>query len=283
MFQFAFGNAISINTGQQVNYCIDTIPSYDSARIFDLENAFHIVVPRATPEDVSNILRAWRSLPSMRRILSRLNNNFLSGPNFLTDKNFYPSSKLTSKIQKSAYFHGYWQSEDFFISHENIIRNLFQFRGELSSENQEIITRIKLGQSIAMHIRRGDYVTNPKANAMHGVLNADYYFSALASLRRRVPNARLFVFTDDPNWVQTEVVGKMENSECVNINSGGNSFRDMQLMSICEHNIVANSSFSWWSAWLNPNPKKIVIAPKKWFYDESISDKSLIPASWERM
>lgn len=283
MFQFAFGKAISINMKKEVLYSTDGLSSYDSVRRFDLENAFNLVAPRAHRKDISKVLQSWRSSPSIRRILAGLNNNLLSGPNFVTENIFYSSNTLAPIGYDLAYFHGYWQSEDFFKSHEKIIRRVFQFQGEISSENQKIMTRIRSGLSIAMHVRRGDYVTNLKANVMHGVLGIEYYFSAIASLRHRVPNARLFIFTDDPDWVRAEIVGKVENSECVNINSGSNSFRDMQLMAMCDHNIVANSSFSWWSAWLNPNPQKIVIAPRRWFSNALLSDTSLVPTTWERM
>lgn len=283
MFQYAFGKALSINLKQEVYYCIDDLSSYAIARRFELENVFDLNVPIANLRDISNVLGLWRRAPKIRRILARLNNSLLAGPNFITERNFYPSNNLTPSSRGGAYFHGYWQSEDFFKPHEGVILKSFQFREGASNSNQEMMMRIQSGPSIALHIRRGDYISKPKANAMHGVLDVEYYYAAIASVRKRVSNARLFVFTDDHDWARAEMVSKLDNAECVNINNGSDSFRDMQLMSICEHNIVANSSFSWWSAWLNPNPKKIVIAPQKWFSNQSHSDMSLIPASWERM
>lgn len=283
MFQFAFGKAISIDMKQDVYYCIDALSSYDSVREFELESAFNLILPRAHHKDLAHVLSSWRSLPSMRRILAGLNNPFLRGPNFITENTFDSSSRLSLLKINQAYFHGYWQSEDFFKSQENIVRELFKFKRGGSSENQKIIERIRLRPSIAMHVRRGDYVTNSKANAMHGVLDTKYYFSAIASMRKRVPNSRLFIFTDDFNWVQKEVLPKVENAECVSINTGRESFRDMQLMAICDHNIVSNSTFSWWSAWLNPNPQKIVIAPQKWFSGVLPMNNSPIPDAWERI
>lgn len=283
MFQYAFGKALSINLNQEVFYCIDDLSSYALARRFELESAFNLVVPLANHRDISNVLGSWRRVPKIRRILARLNNSLLNGPHFITERNFYPSNNLTPGSQGGIYFHGYWQGEDFFKPHERVIQKSFQFREGSSNLNQEMMMRIQSGPSIGVHIRRGDYISNPKANAIHGVLDVEYYQAAINSVRKRVSNARLFVFTDDHDWVRAEIVSKLDNAECVNINNGSDSFRDMQLMSICEHNIIANSSFSWWSAWLNLNPKKIVIAPQKWFSDELHSDRSLIPASWERM
>lgn len=283
MFQFAFGKIISIKMNKEVHYSIDSLSTYDSIRSFDLEDAFNLIIPRAHPKDISEVLHSWRSLPRIRRILAKLENSSFRGSNFLTEKNVHSSNPTASIRQDNAYLHGYWQSEDFFKSHKSIIRETFQFRGGLSIENQKIIMSIERGSSIGMHVRRGDYVTNLKANAIHGVLDVQYYFSAIASLRQRLSNARVFIFTDDPDWVRTQIIGKVENCECVNINSGRNSFRDMQLMAMCDHNIIANSSFSWWSAWLNPNPQKIVIAPQRWFSNTLLSDAALIPSEWERI
>lgn len=283
MFQYAFGKVISIEMNKVVHFSIDSLSSYDSIRRFDLEDAFKLIVTRAHPQDISEVLNSWRSLPRIRRILARLDNNFLRGPHFFTEKNIHLSNPATSIGQSNAYLHGYWQSEDFFSAHKSIIREAFQFRSGASIENQKIMMSIRLGLSIGMHVRRGDYVTNSKTNAMHGVLDVKYYFSAIASLRQRLPTARIFIFTDDPDWVCTHMLDKIENSECVNINSGRNSFRDMQLMAMCDHNIVANSSFSWWSAWLNSNPQKIVIAPQRWFSNQLLSDTFLVPSEWERI
>lgn len=283
MFQFAFGKIISINTGQEVLYCTDTLSSFNTIRKFELENAFNLVVPRATRRNISNVLGSWRSAPSIRRILARLNNPYLSGPQFFTENFSYQSALASQKFLQGVYLHGYWQSEDFFISHENVIRRTFQFRGCDSIENKKIMMRIQSGPSIGMHVRRGDYVTNSRTKSIHGVLDTEYYFSAITRIRSSIPDAKLFIFTDDFDWVFKEIVSKVNNSECVNINSGGDSFRDMQLMSNCQHNIIANSTFSWWAAWLNQNPKKMVIAPKNWFSSTPFSVKSIVPDAWEQI
>lgn len=283
MFQFAFGQVISLQLGLKVKYSIDSLSAYASARDFGLENAFDLPVPLASLKDISNLLGSWRSSPRIRRILGIPNISFLGGRYFLTEKKFFKKMDLASMCKNGAYFQGYWQSENFFKDHEAFIRSSFQFRGVVSKENQKVIARITTSPSIAVHVRRGDYVSNPKTNSMHGVLEAAYYIDAIASLRNRAPNSKVYIFSDDPSWVGAELLSRVENCESVNINQGVDSFRDMQLMAMCDHNIISNSSFSWWSAWLNANPKKIIISPKQWFSKPSLSDKSITPLSWERI
>jgi hypothetical protein len=283
MFQFAFGQVISLQLGLQVKYSIDSLSAHASARNLGLENAFNLALPLASLSDISNLLGSLRSSPRIRRILGISNLSFLGGRYFLTEKKFLKKNDLASVRQNGAYFHGYWQSENFFKNHEALIRSSFQFRGVVSKANQRVIELITASPSIAVHVRRGDYVSNPKANAVHGVLGARYYISAIASLRKRAPNSKVYIFSDDPIWVGEELLSEVKNCESININQGVDSFRDMQLMAMCDHNIISNSSFSWWSAWLNTNPKKIIISPKQWFSKPALSSKSIVPLSWDRI
>jgi hypothetical protein len=136
--------------------------------------------------------------------------------------------------------------------------------------------------SVSLHIRRGDYLSDKNAKEFHGTLPLDYYYKAMAQLNLLYKDLKVFIFSDDMDWVKANL--KLTN-ECVYVdfNTGENSVFDMYLMSQCKHNIIANSSFSWWGAWLNQNSSKIVIAPQLWFADKSLNTKDLIPNSWLKM
>nr|BFD25167.1 MAG: hypothetical protein JST_4580 [Candidatus Parcubacteria bacterium] len=134
-------------------------------------------------------------------------------------------------------------------------------------------------ESIFVHIRRGDYVSNSAANKFLGLCPLDYYERAVKFMRGKVKNPRFFIFSDDISWVQDYL--KIEDAVYV---SDGNlqDFEELALMSQCRHGVVANSSFSWWGAWLISNPTKIIIAPKQWFANDKADDSDLIPPNWLR-
>lgn len=177
---------------------------------------------------------------------------------------------------KNGYACGYWQSEAYF----NDIRPLLM--AELTVKNEHlagyagIVSDILSKNSVSIHIRRGDYVTNPVTNSFHGVCSLDYYCNAIAYMKKIIPNPHFFIFSDEMDWVK-EYVNFDAPYTMVEANP---DYIDLHLMSHCKHHIIANSSFSWWGAWLNPNPEKIVVAPKQWFKAEHMSSADLIPESW---
>ena len=163
-----------------------------------------------------------------------------------------------------VYLEGYWQSEKYFKDIEKMIRADFLFPPMQGERNLKMIEHIKENQSVSIHIRRGDYLEKKYA-PMHGnICNMQYYENAIAYIRNHVENPVFYVFTDDVQWASKQYKNQ-DDFVIVDENSGDQSFRDMQLMSMCKHHIIANSSFSWWGAWLDTNPEKIVVAPSKWF------------------
>lgn len=206
---------------------------------------------------------------------------------FFPYRNFYESGMEFHPelfdFPKNTYLHGYFQSEKYFLKHEAVIRKDFSFLELPKGQNIEVLDRIKNSNSISVHVRRGDYVTLAAASEFHALMGLDYY-SAGAShiLENGNAPASFFVFSDDPQWVKENLKLPGETTY-VDWNSGANSFEDMRLMSNCKHHIVANSSFSWWGAWLNPNQDKIVVAPKIWFNQPGVNTNDIIPASWIRM
>lgn len=177
-------------------------------------------------------------------------------------------------------FMGTWQSEKFFIDAKKMVRQVFVFNESLlSGETLELKNRILAENSVSIHIRRGDYLNNQYNNGFAGVCTEEYYSKAIDLITKKVDQSVYYVFTDDKDWVSEHF--KIENAIYVNINSGEDSWQDMYLMSRCKHNIIANSSFSWWGAWLNANPDKIVIAPKLWW--RLFEHDDVVPESWIRI
>lgn len=185
--------------------------------------------------------------------------------------------------KNDIYLDGYWQSELFFKDFSDVIRNGFHFRSSLNEQSRNITSNIKSTKtSVAIHLRRGDYVLSAIANAHHGVCDIDYYRRGIEHLNASVDEPYYFVFSDDVEWAKSNFLPLFRNMEIVQGNQGEDSWQDMHLMSLCKHNIIANSSFSWWAAWLNANPNKIVVAPGKWFATAELNNDvhQRIPADW---
>ena len=181
---------------------------------------------------------------------------------------------------KCNYLIGYWQSEKYFKHIEVKIREAFNFKN-IDPINNKIALEMESTNSIALHIRRGDYINNSN---YEGVCTEEYYLKAINLLNEKIDNNKntiFYIFSDDKEFAN-QFEGKLNiNTRIIEHNKDENSYKDMYLMSKCKHNIIANSSFSWWGAWLNNNPNKIVIAPKRWFgtrIEENYTD--IVPESW---
>lgn len=164
-------------------------------------------------------------------------------------------------LSTSTYLIGYMQSPKYFEPSADLVRRSFDLRPHLSEAGKSFSDATAGDDSVAVHIRRGDYVSNPKATAVHGILDASYYERALRMIKRAVPNARLFVVSDEPDAAH-ELLHGWSDAQFV---TGTSMFDDMHIISACRHRIIANSSFSWWGAWLDPRPDAITIAPRAWF------------------
>ena len=180
---------------------------------------------------------------------------------------------------KNTYLDGFWQSERYFKTIESILLKEFTPKETLNSENENWLNKITASESVSIHVRRGDYISSKNAQEHHGNLNVDYYANALKIIKDTHKNSEVFLFSDDLDWCKDNL--KLDNEiYYVDANQKNNFHLDMYLMSQCKHNIIANSSFSWWGAWLNEHQHKIVAAPKKWFANKSLTTKDLIPSQW---
>ena len=246
---------------------------------FELDRVFNIDSPVASPTEIKNMI-GWRATRMGRRIILK------PGLARLRSRRFYVENGLTfnkeiASLPERSYITGYWQSEKYFQDYEALIREQFTFKPQLSGKNSQYVEQIQNSNAISLHIRRGDYVSNLNTNAVHGTCTIAYYQKAMAYVEDQTPTPIYYVFSDDVAWVK---VNLNIAGECyfINHNQRLESFNDMRLMSLCKHHIIANSSFSWWGAWLNSKKDKIVIAPRRWFANGADSTTH-VPKDWLRV
>jgi hypothetical protein len=274
MFQYAFGRCLSVYHNTDLFLDITDLKSKNvnhTYRNFSLDK-FHIKATIASDELVK-----WQHGETniFQRALNKISH---SGKLKVVSENkihFDPEIEMPAN---NVYLSGYWQSPLYFNSIENIIRDDFRFSVPLSSYAESLLSKIRTGNSVSLHVRRGDYVTNPETNAYHGVSDLAYYNRAMELIRNKISNPVFYIFSDDPFWVEENF--KLSESTILVSKLQTVQFDDLQLMSSCKHAIIANSSFSWWGAWLiNNNPDKIVIAPLKWYQNGSINTDDLFTKS----
>jgi len=186
-------------------------------------------------------------------------------------------------IKDNTLVEGYWQSEKYFKGIEHVIRKDLTLKKEIHGQNKTIAEKIALTRSVSLHVRRGDYVSNPVFSKVLGACQPDYYERAIGLMNEKIENPTYFIFSDDIPWAKENLNFKGRPATFVTNNNEAQCFEDLRLMSMCENNIIANSSFSWWGAWLNAQAGKIIIVPEKWFNDLAMCDDDLIPAEWVKV
>lgn len=182
------------------------------------------------------------------------------------------------KLPGGVCLDGYWQSEKYFIDIEGIIRREFTVKTKQCGKDKELAELISSCESTSLHIRRGSYL-HPPYNSTHGICKLDYYFRCVEILTKSVKNPHFFVFCDDPEWARHNLKLPYPVTY-VEHNGPDKDYEDLRLMSQCKNHIVANSTFSWWGAWLSPYKEKTVFAPRKWFAKSDINTEDLIPSGW---
>ena len=199
----------------------------------------------------------------------------------IIEKHFHFDPEVL-RLPDNVYLDGYWQSEKYFRDIADIIRTEFTITVEPDDKSRQMSEMIGRSEAVSLHIRRGDYAANPVMNQFHGLCSLDYYLKAIEMIASRVGSPHFFVFSDDPAWVKENLVSAHPTT-FIDFNGPKRAYEDMRLMSLCRHHVIANSSFSWWGAWLCRNPDKIVIAPRQWFKRKDLNTDDLIPERWIRI
>lgn len=269
MFEYAMYLALKDAHPEENIYCSTrSFNGYDLHNGYELERVFSVKNPEASLFQLSRlaypffnyktwqIMRHW--LPIRKKSMTRGAINI-------------PFDFSQVSRNDSVYYDGYWQNEKNFMHIRKKVLDTYTFSPFTDNKNTELSEKIKNKTAVSCHVRRGDYLKEPNMC----VCTPDYYARAITNMNARVNPELYCVFSDDMQWCRENLVnliGRDKEIVFVDWNKGVNSFRDMQLMSLCKHNITANSSFSWWGAWLNRNEYKIVIAPKKWIAGNILND-----------
>ncbi|MBN9332130.1 alpha-1,2-fucosyltransferase [Devosia sp.] len=272
MFQYAMGRALAERHGAPLLLDVRGL-QHDALRSYALSH-FRISAELASEADMP------RELGRLGRRLHRLP-RWLTGQTRIVEQGF-PFDPTILDLSPPLHLSGNWQSDRYFSSYADIIRGEFQLREAFTPDRQAIADLLTERPMISVHVRRGDYVSNATTNAYHGTCEPEWYDAARQRLAQQLGNAEYMVFSDDPDWARANLKD-FSSAVFVEPKDDGRDEQDMHLMALCHHHIIANSSFSWWGAWLNPKPGKEVIAPLNWFRSAQHDTRDLIPANWTRL
>ncbi len=283
MFQYACARALALELHLPLKVMLDMFGVYNIFHYgLELERVFRLDIDMASRSELREMIGALHAKPLVRKLLVVKALAIFRGRNFVLEPHYRYWDGLAARVRNGGYLQGYWQSERYFVNHAATLRKDFTFRHAPSGRNAELQNEILGCNSVSIHVRRGDYVSDAKTHVMHGTCLPDYYFNAVDLLQQRLSELRLFAFSDEPEWVAAVLKPRYPEIVVVDHNQGDDSYNDMRLMSLCRHHVIANSSFSWWGAWLNPDPGKIVIAPRTWFATGT-DTTDLIPHTWIRI
>ena len=283
LFQYAFGKTVSKKLGVNLLLDIDTSVIYQGLRVHKFcLRSFHTKVEEAKNSNVYGFV--W--LRRHKRIFNFLYHSLRLKK--FTSSFYFPEKKFSFdenvfKQKDNMYFDGFWQTEKYFKDIKNELRKEFTIVEPLSDYSKNISNEIKKTNAISLHVRRTDYVTHSISNEFHGVCSPQYYSNTIKYMTDRIESPHFFIFSDDYDWV-VENFKSLKYPITFIKNGPEKNYEDLTLMSQCKHHIIANSSFSWWGAWLNPEKNKIVIAPKQWHKNApKINTVDLLPDDWIRL
>ncbi len=282
LFQYATARAVSIRCNaplvldlswfSEVLSTPNVTPRKYALAPFSLP-AHQLYVPSTNISSAGSLSRYFRRLG--RRLGVKVNDN-----RFVEES--YHFDKRVLHLQSPVQLVGYWQSPRYFSDVVTQIQQDIGSFGELSDACVELLKKISATDSICIHVRRGDYVSNKEASSFHGLCSPDYYKRGVGLVAQGLKSPHGFVFSDDPTWVRENLDIDIDFT-VVDINSVDAPHLDLWLMSACNHFVIANSSLSWWGAWLSTSPSKQVVAPLRWFSDLTIDTSDLIPDEWIRI
>ena len=277
MFQYAIGRAISHKRQTKLKLNLRPVES-DSIRSFALGN-WNVAISVATSVEITAMGFADKYVQ-----LVRPSTLYYRRPVVREQGNGFDANVL--QAPRHSMLVGYWQSEKYFQDIEGSLRKEFTLRAGIGAESEKVASQIRSCDSVFLHVRRGDYVSDAAIRKVYDICSIEYYQAGVEYIKRRIPGAHFFVFSDEPAWVRENLKLSVPFT-VVDHNPPGDrnvpcrEHEDLWLMSLCQHAIVANSSFSWWGAWLNPVKDRIVIAPKEWLRTKDEPDR--VPERWIRI
>jgi hypothetical protein len=273
MFQYAIARNLAYKNNDEIKLDIRWYKKYGLREY--LLGHFNIIESYADSAEIQKIKRSKKGSPTIFRklFLNLFSKNYL----YYKEEIFGYNTEIF-KFKGNICLEGYWQSEKYFSDISDVIRNEFTLKTEPDEKNSKLLCQIKNCNAVALHVRRGDYLTNSVTSKILSTCSLDYYSRCIDIIAKKIDNSHFFVFSDDLKWSRDNIRPNFPTTY-VSHNGPDKAHEDLRLMSQCKHFIIANSSFSWWGAWLSSNPNKIVLAPKRWF-KQNIDTKDLIPGGW---
>ncbi|WP_296620315.1 alpha-1,2-fucosyltransferase [Marivirga sp.] len=277
MFQFALAIVLDVE-GIPTKISIRNFFVYNHHQGFELSKVFS--VPLRPIDKIKISFLEWGAPFWKLKIVRWLMNKVIvlydksDNPKFFEKQEFIYNSSVFN--QKNSMIIGTWQSEGYLKNHQNLIREVFNFNKPKDYKNSILSKEICNSNSVAVHVRRGDYTSQEWKSSHMVITDNKYYKDSISKLRSELDNPIFYFFSDDISWVKKNFKG--DDFVFVSHNKNGNSYIDMYLMSLCKHFIIANSTFSWWAAWLSNNPDKLVIMPEPWL--KNIQTPGIYPESW---
>ncbi len=283
MFQYAFARALSLEKGVPFAMDLSWFKTQIDTSALDrpdkreyLLDHFNIVDNYSSCESSSLSRLAGKAvvkIPILSRVVPLLDKRVT----FEIKENGYEVDDVKIPSEGTVFLRGYWQNYEYFLGHVGVIARDFTLKGQMSVENRKYLEQIIASNSVSIHFRRGDSLKS-YARKFYAMASIDYFLNAASLMGDKMPQPTFFVFSNDTEWVKANFkIG----FPIVFIESGGPDYEHLFLMSRCKHNIIDSSTFSWWAAWLNENPSKIVVAPEKWVLDEN-NYHVKVPGSWLR-
>lgn len=274
LYQYAIGRQIALTNDAPLKLELSKVAK-DPLRTYRLKH-FKIEAEIATPDDV---IQAKGGAGMIGRLLRRLDRFKPYYRRFwVKERHFHFDPKILT-ISGTVFLDGFWQSEAYFKSIEKKLREELALRSKLSACSERIAQTMQNTTSVSLHVRRGDYAANPD---IYYNCPLEYYQNAIAKIKSRVENPHFFVFSDDPAWTRVNLTIN-DPTTFVTHNGVDRDYEDLWLISQCKHHIIANSTFSWWGAWLCSQPGKTIIAPKQWAWQAKYNHKERIPEEWETL
>lgn len=276
MFVYAMYLALKeAHPSDNVLLCRRSYKGYPLHNGYELDRIFGIETPEASLMQLAKVSYPffnYKSWQLMRHFLP-LRKSMASG----TTQIAFDYNEVTRT--DDVFYDGYWQNQDYFLPIRETVLRVYKFPDFLDERNRILSNKLTTGRAASCHIRRGDYLKDP----VYGVCNTRYYLQAIAKLNAIAKPEMYCIFSDDIEWCKLNITPLLSDIDVVFVdwNKGKESYRDMQLMSLCHYNIIANSSFSWWGAWLNNHEDKVVIAPEIWMNKPLVNDP--ICNEWNRI
>ncbi len=286
MFQYAFAYSLAKKNNTVLK--VDTSLLKDKSkpheivthRDFVLEDVFDLSIEIASNKEIEYFNgKVYKSL--IGKIINKILWQFKKHRLIVEQDRGFNSDLL--QLSDNVCIVGSFQSEKYFIDHDTI-KSLYKFKYPILPISTELSSELKTKNSVAVHIRRGDYVTSPLYSKTIGVLPISYYINAIALIKEKTDSPVFYVFSDDINWCKNEL--KIPNTIFNYVgdeHAGINAANYMQLLSLCKHFIISNSTFAWWAAWLGEHRDSLIIGPNNWFIDKSNDVKDILPERWAKI